>query len=596
MNKLLLMIFTVSVLAVLLVMATLFYIDMTAHKGFTYELYRNGSFAGKVNIEKYTTENKIVYRIEGAEQNTLDYPFSAKKLVFDKSTGKLLNFEDKQKGVCGGYESTVFINGGHLNYYMAERDPYFYNSQSGYIRNAEFLLLPDDPALAAVFFEKYNFWRKGLQQFIVLTAYDSFIAPAMVKAEIWHEGEEYINIMGKRVQAEKYKLDINSFPEITVYVSTVYHEVLTVENNSGGFRMELVHVKDSSFEKLREKAERLLFSLKKSITPESKELMPEHGENVKERVSGAEHDYASGPGEQSTVYIDNGENIISANLSVPSSGPILANIVLLPDGGPMRRGEELYLHTYRHFFNSLGFSVLSFECLIKEQGSAAFNGLSDELKVRTVLLALENIEKNSGFPQNSIFCGRGGGSYIALRSALEYRNVSGEAPPVILFGLSWWDGVRSPEGISREFVTSYLKEKGVNTDMLYSVPSITERTRDYLKDIVVSQQDILSFKGKNLSLQRYRDFLQRDLPGLIKSYKGPIFLALPDEQVSGGAGIYEELSSREESTLNIAVFPGADEYLVSRQDLAGKTVYGPYKALRSKLLDWIRNNTEYADI
>ena len=532
MKKLISLLLTTIVLMLVLLAAALFYIDFTGHKGYSFEIRANNQTVGMMRLEKYITENKIVYKTRTKRYDSLRYAQLKEDVLIDKTTKDIVHLDKEGIGSLGGKVLVAFFRENRNNDYVYLDHPKFISVQGGYLNRASALYIPGDPVLCLAIFEKYNFWRKGKQYFDVAVAAEGPVAPILDKLEVQYVKDEYIHIMGNKIQAEIYTIKSLIIPDVKVALSKFYHELLFIEDSSFNERIELVSIVESLFTRIKSQSKIFIeqFKVKEKLSASS------DGKNIFLLDKGKSLQGSDANIKREEVFINDGTNVITGNiLRVKGKGSKESTIMVLADDGPVPSGEKLMIEALSWHLAEKGFTVLSLQSVRDLARETSFYLLDDETKKKTMGLFLDHFYGSDRNDTGPLICiGFNGGGFISLATQNKYRKIAG----CVQVGNPGFFLREMDESLLDEFVEYIFKKSFIDINKNKHIEDVCNYTFDYLEEVIKSEQDVLSFKRLNLPLKEYRQYLKRDYLQAVQEFNAPIlFLYTKDQKKYFNANI-----------------------------------------------------------
>lgn len=197
--------FTISVLLIAaLVVLAFVYISVTSHQTFNYELYSSGHLYGTVRIDRYVTEDKVIYK--GAEDRSggLGYPFERQELYLKRKTLLPVRYYDEAMGRKGAVRSISINQAGGETDMLYLRPPAFLELKGLVTGEKTTLFSPYNVMLYMPVMDQYHYWRKGVQFFEVMIPVDAPIPVLRGKIEVRYTEDAYVPVMGKRIETERF--------------------------------------------------------------------------------------------------------------------------------------------------------------------------------------------------------------------------------------------------------------------------------------------------------------------------------------------------------------------------------------------------------
>lgn len=215
------MFLTVSVCVVIILLAAAFlYIDTHRHNIFYYNISINGINTAVAKLDKYVTEDKIIYR------SVTDTPFHStcrtqkRKLVLDKRNLRISDYNKKILGDRAGMDIYLkrmngyasFLAIGHSNFAYLDKLPV----------SKDFILFEEDALVSYTdITARYDFKKRGLQDFQALSHSFALLPPLRQTISLRFAGEKKLDLGGKKVDALQMVLKLPDYKEARIWLKKV---------------------------------------------------------------------------------------------------------------------------------------------------------------------------------------------------------------------------------------------------------------------------------------------------------------------------------------------------------------------------------------
>ena len=234
MKTLYLIVTVVICISIILFVFAFFYIDTNRHTTYCYNIYNNRQAVANVKLDKYNTEDKIVYKSETYT------PFSSvstkhkRNLSIQKKGMKVASYDKKHlsEGVSMNIylrcvDSTAdFLAVGHSDFAYARRLPVDKDT-----------IIFEKEALITYFnlIDKYDFKKGGSQTLSALTHTYTFLPPHKSNIEISPLKDEIIKVDGKKMKAQGLKITLPDRSKVSLWLNRWTHIPLLIEDRKAGF-------------------------------------------------------------------------------------------------------------------------------------------------------------------------------------------------------------------------------------------------------------------------------------------------------------------------------------------------------------------------
>lgn len=234
MRKIYLFLIVTICTAIILFVATFFYIDTHRHTIFLYNVYQDKRPVATVTVDKYNTEDMVVYKSATNTPFHSTYDIHKRKLSIEKKGQKIHSYNKKHlsEGVnmdinIRRVNSTIdFLALGHSNFAYAKRLPF----------NKDSVIFEED-AIISYFnlMDKYDFTEGGLQTLSCLTHTYTFLPPYKSEIEVKFIDEELISLDEKKIKALHFRIKLPDKKEIFMWVNRWTHIPLIIKVPKTGF-------------------------------------------------------------------------------------------------------------------------------------------------------------------------------------------------------------------------------------------------------------------------------------------------------------------------------------------------------------------------
>ncbi len=531
MKKLIATVFLLSVLAVLLVILAFLYLDLAGHKVLLYEAHEDGRLLGVVKVDRYVTEDKIVYKSSAEYPFSLGYPSIAAKLFLKKYVLTPLKFTEDAAGVKGQKRMTLIVQNEDRTDLLFLEHPRFIALKGYETGEKTMLFSPLDIMLYMPVMEKYNYWKKGAQFFEVMIPTGEALPPMRDKLEVRYLKDEYIPIMGRRVEADSFRLRANALPDARIFMAKYSRRVLMLEVPGRKFRFELVGYNRGPGEKMQ-----LLIERSTMLIEKVKALISGGGEKgsdgkIEEKTVAVTAKMAEKtlPQKSAEVFFESRGLILSGRLWTPPGSGKFPAVLLLPKDGPLTTGEESMLNALAEAISSRGFAALVFDRSGQGKSQGAFSGNDDEKNIRDITAAVSYLENSPGVRRSSIsIIGHEGGGYLGLKAA----EVKDTVRSCVILGIpsSFEKHMLSGKDAAKDALRKLLAARGFGDFTGDYMEKVAGVTREHLQRIITSSETVSYFMGITLPEKEYRDFIERKPYETILSFQRPLlFIVARDD-------------------------------------------------------------------
>ena len=387
MKKIYLMVLTVFIISLFLFLVSFVYLDKHNHRTFYYSIFTDGQYTGGVKIDKFMTEEKLVFK------SVAMTPF--REFVTEKRTrldlDRRYNLED--------YEKDTFANGSSSLFYAENRDDsvsFLARSMSRFsslgkihIRRGTFVFEEDSPVTYLPIIENYDLQAGGAQGFNSLVYLsDNRAIPMKRFVTLTAIKDEYLKIERRKIATVNMLVKIKGLPPGNIWVARSDKSLVMIDIPSIG--------------------------LKAIRSFEPREKMPQRRAVIPDGYISRD------------VAFYSKSRQLSGTLTEPSEGGVYPAVLLIWGAGAQDRDYQGFFQSIAEYLPKYGYSVLRFDK--RGIGSSAGDSLSttpdDELDDIEAALNFLKSQKNVNTNRISVI-GHSEGALPALRLAAGNPDIKG---------------------------------------------------------------------------------------------------------------------------------------------------------------------------
>ncbi len=559
MKKLVVLVTLAIICVAILLSLAFFYIALSGHENFNYDIYIDGALLGKATVNKYVTEDKIIYKNKVESPGSLGYPVLTQKLILRRKTRMPLKYTEEATGTRGAKQSLLLTQSEDKTDLLFMKCPPFFTLK-GFETGEKTLIFSPYRLLLCMplMMESYNHWKKGTQFFEIMIPLEEPMPVLRDKVEVRYLHDEYIPLMGRRIEAERFVIRSEGVPETIITSSRYAHSLLSVEINEKKMRFVLTGL-HRKFEHL---FSRLMSFKKANIDNEEKPAgKPRKSPDTKIQDSL----------ESQEVFFESGNHIISGRLHVPEGNTPFPAAILVPEDGPMTNGEQFLLESLGRILSASGIAVLAFDSPGQGKSPGIFQELDDEKRIRDIQAAFSFLEDHPSVDAKKIMLvGHRGGGYLSLKAA-------GNIPPVlscIVLGMPLEYGLTKTDtapAFPDENIRQILDMHGFGHFDERYIQTMRALMEEQLNEVRKPGGDLLFFMGKKLPLKAYREYLDRKPYEAILAFNGPLLMVFDKEDIYFRPKIVKSLKSLPAGGKNarIAIFRDLGYYMGDMENKGG---------------------------
>ena len=455
MKKIYLAVFILLILSVFLFAGSLLYLDREKHKTYFYTISLGGHDTGNVKINKYITDDKIIYKSLDSEPFQPLFTESRSRITLDKNSN-ITSYSKDERGI--GVQDTVYLEKIDNNVsFVATSGSEFAYLTGLPIKYQTLIFEESSPVTYLPILERYDFKLGRSQAFNVITSFSTLLPPMKRILTLTSIKDEYIKMGSRKIKAECFLIKIRNCSQGMLWVTKSGKSLMKIEFPD----KELKIIRTSSLKKINE---------------------------VKRFVN------KSDLYNEETIKFNNKKISFEGTLTIPKKeGPLRAVLLLGTAAGFDREDQGLFTQLADRLGNE-GFIVLRFDRRgIGSSSGAALSTTSNE-EYEDSSAALDYLlSRREADPERIAVIGHGKGAFFASRLAADKKNIRALVLMSPLISLSG--------------------ETDINFDNLSEMAKKMKWDDQYLKLAMKSRMEtaetIKRAKGDRISLLGTRCFLKK---------------------------------------------------------------------------------------
>ena len=574
MRKLTVIVVICICLMVALLVVAFFYIDLSTRRRSTYEISLDGRLWGQIEVDRYITEDKIVYK------GSMEYPYSRgysridEKIFLKRGDKLLLKFSEESYGMRGQNSLFVLVQEGETSDVLFLEHPRYIAIQDFDTGRKTMPFYPSDIMSYMPLVERYNFWEKGAQFFEIMIPTGEPLPPMRDKLEIMYLKEEYVTVMGRRIEAESFIVRAASIPEARLVLGKYSHQVLSLEIKDLKMRFVLAGSTDTPGDRMLILSGKMVkfFRTGKWATgvhiykkTENETLKGDDSGVTDIDKAGASTGRDMGLTHKTAgkeVFFESNKLILSGRVWAPrGEGPRPAAIII-PKDGPVTNGEEEMIAALARELSDRGVMVMVFDYPGQGKSQGIFSAATDQDRILNIEDAVRHLESNPLVSKGDIsLIGHEGGGYMAIMAANRIATVRS----CVLLGIPESFKVDTGSVSTKDHMKRIVASKGLGPfdEGFMNLASI--RVQAHIKSVELSREKVTGFMGVKMPVGAYREFMARAPYRAVISFDRPILwiMGKNDRRYEQGVitALENERKKRGQERDKIAVFRDLGEYL-----------------------------------
>ncbi len=522
MRKFKFFLFVSAVIIVALVILAFLYVDFSAHEKFQYDILFEGKPYGSVVIDKYVTEDKIIYKAREDLTWSLKYPVVITELFLKRRTKMPIKYAKQSIGIRGSSRELIVHQNEDKTDLLFIDPPKFISVKELETGYSTVIFSPYDMVLYVPIMERYNFWKKGTQFFEILIPMDDAIPPLRDKLEVRYEGIEYVPAMNRRIESHLFAVGARSFPEAKVGLSKYSDDIVFVDLPEQ--KMQFILTSTSKSDWFNTDIFDRIFSKKIQQKDGSGENADKSEELIKKDVAEEPIQAIGGkfPAKKEEIFFESDKLIMSGTLYSPEAEGSFPAVVLVQNDGPITKGEANLFKSYAKILSESGYIVLEFNRSGQGKSQGNFTELDDERRVKNIVAAVKSLEENSKVDASNIsMIGFRSGGYLALKASQELPSINS----CIILGIPFeHPRMIADEKTLKSEISLIMKNYGLNFTNEGYMNIIVKAMKDHTEKMYQSKEPTFFFLGKKMFLKPFKEYLDRDAVKVISSFDRPVLL------------------------------------------------------------------------
>ncbi|MCQ9207460.1 MAG: alpha/beta hydrolase [Omnitrophica bacterium] len=208
---------------------TFIFFEKEKHRNLFYSISRNSKYAGYVEVDRYRTEDRVVYKSMEFRPQKLACEMIREKNVFNKKNFLMRKFTRECIDYGALTYGTYIKRDGEAFDFLA-RAGSRWSAASG-ITSVKNVSVFDKDSIATYipFIDRYDFTRGGAQSFNALYLSSGLLPPGRGKIIFRSIRDEYINVQGKKTKTEFLAVKSKTLSGIHLWVSKKTRDIVRLE-------------------------------------------------------------------------------------------------------------------------------------------------------------------------------------------------------------------------------------------------------------------------------------------------------------------------------------------------------------------------------
>lgn len=218
---------TVFIIAILLFIGSFVYMDREGHQSHHYVVTQDGIDIGSIKIDRYETEDKLIYKSILKIMFAEVYTELRQRLTLDRKY-KIGSYVEERLG--NGAGELIYLESANNAISFVSR----FQSQFAYLENillkkSAFVFDEGSPMTYLPIIENYDFKRGRAQGFNALTIFTPLLPPMKRFITLTSVRDEYLTVDSKKIKTECMLLKIKNYPQGRVWVAKADRSLVRLE-------------------------------------------------------------------------------------------------------------------------------------------------------------------------------------------------------------------------------------------------------------------------------------------------------------------------------------------------------------------------------
>lgn len=508
-----------------LVVFTFIYIDTSGHKNFTYNVFLNGNKIGDTVIDRFLTEEKVIYKGTTNFFRTTGYPLVAEKLYLDRQTKYPIKFEQESEGINKCKRTVLLAQNGESSDFLYMEYPQFFTSEAFPTGSKTSVFLPEDIMLYMPIMDKYNYWKKGAQFFEIMMPLPERLPPMRDKMGVKFVEESFAPVLGKRMEAYKFLVQAGCLHDIEVIVEKHTHVILSINIDRTGFRCELAEYEFTPAKKFFSRIkEAVLKGTGRALL--GNQERDGAGDVVRDQPSVEEAGAKEERFEQ--IFFQGSGGTLSGQLYLPEGPGGFPAVLFVQRDGAQTGGEQLLSSALGRDLRTNNIVFMRFNDVSNSKGNGELCASAGKERIKDIDAAVDFLASNAKVdPEQIYLLGYKTGGAVALEAASENRNVTGS----ILLGVPQFAPFQDLSHENVEvLVQKMITKQGLRKFDDGFLKNVQNEILKHKLSSGESDQDFVFFLGRKVPVKSSLSLMNRQVFSILISAEKPVlFIFSKDE-------------------------------------------------------------------
>lgn len=219
----------VIVMLICLLIGSFIFFEKTTHRIYYYDIRMNDRLVETCKIDRFATEDRIIYKAASALPFDPLFTESKAKLVLDRKYALESYYEERvtRDGLAGLITYIEVKN--KLASFLSRLQSIFVYAAAIPVRSDIFIFKEDSPLTYLPIIENYDFRKGRSQGFNGLTCVSQGLPPVKRYITFTSVRNEYLKIDGRKIKTENLILKIKNYPQGSIWVARSDHKLIMID-------------------------------------------------------------------------------------------------------------------------------------------------------------------------------------------------------------------------------------------------------------------------------------------------------------------------------------------------------------------------------
>jgi dienelactone hydrolase len=227
MKKIYIAVFIIFVISAVLFISSLFYLDREKHKVYTFNVTVDGRETGSIKVDKFVTDENILYRSRAATPFEPFFTESKERLILDRDF-TLVSYFKECSGPGAADTLSVRNTADRISFVGTSCSEFAYLSDLP-VKHRTFVFDAHSPLTYLPLLDNYDFQIGRAQAFSVVTFASPLLPPMKGLLTLTSIRDDYIKIAKRKIKVEVMLVRMKNAPQGILYVAKYGRGLIALE-------------------------------------------------------------------------------------------------------------------------------------------------------------------------------------------------------------------------------------------------------------------------------------------------------------------------------------------------------------------------------